>query len=113
MRGNERRSRARSEQGRRFRARRPDTKPRAESRSCEFSLFLFLKARAERAPCTSSRQIRAKRGGTLFFRLGGELQRIALAPAGLGPAGGLGLGDVSGVDGRRIPRADGRSSSRG
>src|SRR6476659_5680177 len=79
FRGNERRSRARSEQGRRFRARRPDTNPRAESRSCEFSLSLFLKARAERAPCTSSRQIRAKRGGTLFLRLGGELRRIALA----------------------------------
>src|SRR4029077_8235850 len=80
-------------------ARAPDTKPRAESRSCGFSLFLFLKARAERAPCTSSRQIRAKRGGTLFFRLGGELQRIALAPAGFRSARGLRLGDVPGVDG--------------
>ena len=61
--GTERWSCAEQEQGRRFNAHRPDTKPRAESRSCEFSLSLFLKARAEQAPCTSSRQIRAKLGG--------------------------------------------------
>src|SRR5215211_7118353 len=38
-------------------------------------------------------------GGTLFLRLGGELQRIALATAGFRSARGLGLGDVAGVDG--------------
>src|SRR5262245_10010804 len=50
----------------------------------------------------SERQRRvAKRvaGGTLFLRLGGKLERIALATAGFRSARGLGLGDVPGVDG--------------
>src|SRR4029434_10589177 len=41
------------------------------------------------------------RGGTLFLRLGSELQRIALAAGGFRPARRVGLGDVSGVDGDR------------
>src|SRR5215831_13765453 len=39
------------------------------------------------------------RRGTLFLRLGGKLQRIALAAAGIRSARGLGLGDIPGVDG--------------
>src|SRR5262249_4713236 len=35
----------------------------------------------------------------LFLRLGGKLQRIALAATGFRSARGLGLGDVPGVDG--------------
>src|SRR5262245_22308675 len=35
----------------------------------------------------------------LFLRLGGKLQRIALAAAGFRSARGLGLGDIPGVDG--------------
>src|SRR5262249_52272819 len=48
--------------------------------------------------CAPERRTQA-RGGTLFLRLGGKLQRIALAAAGFRSARGLGLGDVPGIDG--------------
>src|SRR5262249_60393643 len=48
------------------------------------------------ATCAPQRRTRG-RGGTLFLRLGGKLQRIAVAAAGVRAARGVWLCDVPGV----------------
>src|SRR5262245_1274713 len=94
---NERWRRARQE-GRRFGAHPPDTKPRAASRSCEVLRF----SRLTRSVAWLRTQAR---GGTLFLRLSGKLQRIAFAAASLRAARRFGLRNVTRVDGNHADAA--------
>src|SRR5262244_3279657 len=70
-----------------------------ERHHADVSVVALRKARPRRAAICAPEHRTQARGGTLFLRLGGKLQRIALAAAGLGPARRLGLGDVPGIDG--------------